>query len=146
LLAKVLFCLAPVVGLLELLLVTIAARLLSMSLLQTIYVGAVLFALVSALGCWLVCVGLIWPRLSSDGSRRQVHGTALLIGPTSGGLLCAVVGFLLAGSFTSHPSSSWGPIGAGIAIFVLTGGIVAAVFTVGPGIFHDLLTGDRRPA
>jgi hypothetical protein len=69
-----------------------------------------------------------------------------VIGPTSGGLLCAVVGFLLAGSFTTHHASSWGPIGAGIAIFVLTGGIVAAVFTVGPGIFHDLLTGDRRPA
>jgi hypothetical protein len=144
--AKVLFCLAPVVALLEVLLVTMAARLLSMSPLQTLYVGAVLFALVSALGCWLVCVGLIWPRLTSDGSRRQVHGTALLIGPISGGVLCTVVGFLLAGSFTTHPASSWAPIVAGAGIFVLTGAIVVAVFSVGPRIFHDLLIGDRRPA
>lgn len=145
LLAKVLFCLAPVVVLLEVLLVTMAARLLSMSPWQTIYVGAVLLALVSALACWLVCVGLMWPRLTSDGSRRQVNGTALLIGPTSGGVLCTVVGFLLAGSFTSHPASSWAPFVAGAAIFLLTGAIIAAVFSVGPRIFQNLLTGERRP-
>jgi hypothetical protein len=146
LLAKVLFCLAPVVALLEVLLVTMAARLLSMSLPQTLYVGAVLFAVVSALSCWLVCVGLIWPRLTSDGSRRQVNGTALLIGPTSGGLLCTIVGFLLAGSFATHPASSWAPVVSGACIFVLTGAVVVIVFSVGPRIFHDLLLGDRRPA
>jgi hypothetical protein len=146
LLAKVLFCLAPVVALLEVLLVTMAARLLSMNLPQTLYVGAVLFAVVSALSCWLVCVGLIWPRLTSDGSRRQVNGTALLIGPTSGGLLCTIVGFLLAGSFATHPASSWAPAVSGACIFVLTGAVVVIVFSVGPRIFHDLLLGDRRPA
>lgn len=145
LLAKVLFCLAPVVALLEVLLVTMAARLLKMSVLQTVYVSGVLIALVSALGCWLVCVGLIWPRLTSEGSRRQVHGTALVVGPVSGGVLCTVVGFLLAGSLASHPASSLTPYASGAGIFVLTGGVVAVVFRVGPRIFHNLLTGDRRP-
>lgn len=145
LLAKVLFCLTPVVALLEVLLITVAARLLRMSLLQTVYVSAVLAALVTALGCWLVCVGLIWPRLTSDGSRRQVHGTALMVGPISGGMLCTVVGFLLAGSFAAHSPASFTPYAAGAGIFVLTGGIVAVVFRAGPRIFHDLLTGDRRP-
>ncbi len=145
LLAKVLFCLAPVVALLEVLLITMAARLLGMSVLQTVYVSAVLVALVTALGCWLVCVGLIWPRLTSDGSRRQVHGTALMVGPISGGILCTVIGFLLAGSFADHSASSLAPYASGAGIFVLTGGIVALVFRIGPRIFHNLLTDDRRP-
>ena len=145
LLAKILFCLAPVVGLLEISLLTIGSRLVRLTVPQTVYVGAVLLALVAALACWLVCVGLMWPRLTSDGSRRQVNATALLVGPTSGGLLCAIVGFLLAGSFASHPASSAAPYASGAAIFVLTGGIVAAVFTIGPPVLRGLLAGDRRP-
>jgi hypothetical protein len=56
------------------------------------------------------------------------------------------VGFLLAGSFANHPASSWAPTVSGACIFVLTGAVVVAVFSVGPRIFHDLLLGDRRPA
>ena len=84
--------------------------------------------------------------LAEDIARvRQVHGTALLVGPITGGGLCMVVGFLLAGSFTSHPGATWAPIGSGLTIFVLTGGVIAAVGIAGPGILRDLLVGDRRP-
>jgi ABC-2 type transport system permease protein len=146
LLAKVIFCLVPVLVLTEWLLVFVAARLLVLSWQQTLFSALVLGALVTALACWLVCVGLIWPRLSSDQSRRQIHGTALMIGPFTGVMLCTLVGLLLAGVYAprSHDPSS--PVIAAASIFTLTGVIIAGVLITGPSIMRYLLTGDRRPA
>jgi hypothetical protein len=146
LLAKIVFCAAPVLLILEVLLVVVGARLLRLSPSDTVFDGLVLGALVLALSAWLVCVGVVWPRLSSDGSRRQIHGTALLVGPTTGVVLCAFVGYLLGLVFTTTPDRAWVQPVSAASIFLLTGSIVAGVWVAGPRLLRDLLSGDRRPA
>jgi hypothetical protein len=145
LLAKILFCAAPVLLILESLLTTAGARLLRLSPAETLFDAVVLAALVLALAAWLVCVGIVWPRLSADGSRRQIHGTALLVGPASGVVLCSFVGYQLGVIFTAAPKHIWVQPVAAASIFLVTGGILIGVRLAGPRLLRDLLSGDRRP-
>jgi hypothetical protein len=146
LLAKWIFCVAPVLILIEVLVVLIGGPLLRLSAGDTIFSAAVMAYLMIALAGVLLCVGLIWPRLSSDNSRRQVHAMALLVGPVSGVMLCASVGWLLSVVYMSVPEQPWHPAAAGISIFGLTGSIIAGVVLLGPRLLEELLVGDRRPA
>lgn len=146
LVAKILVCALPVLALVELLLVTIGARLLRLSPSETVFLAFVFAALVLALSAWLVCAGILWPRLTSDNSRRQIHGVALLVGPTAGVALAAFVGWLLNVVFTVPPHHAATTRTAAILIFLLTGTVVLAVLVAGPRALHALLTGDRRPA
>jgi Putative ATP-binding cassette len=145
-LSKVAFCVVPVLGILEVVLITIGARLLSLSAQQTLFDALVFAALMIALAGWLVCVGIVWPRLSADSSRRQIHGTALLVGPTTGVVLCGFVGWLLIAVYAGPHGKPWLAPAAGASIFAITGLIIAGVVFAGPRLLEELLSGDRRAA
>jgi hypothetical protein len=143
--AKIAFCAAPIVVLVDGLFLVFGTRLLRLTPEQTIFDALALAALLIALSAWLVCVGVIWPRISSDSSRRQLHGMALMVGPISGTALCGIVGWLIGLVYEVSAEHVWVRAGAGLGIFVLTGATAAAVMMVGPRLLRDVLTGDRRP-
>ena len=146
LLAKWIFTAGPVLLVVEVLLIAVGAPLLQLSFSDTLFSAAVMAYLITALGGLLLCVALLWPRLGSDSSRRQVHAMALVVGPITGIMLCATVGGLLSEVYTPYPQHSWDPQLAGIGIFLITGLIIAGVALLGPRLLHELLIGDRRPA
>jgi ABC-type transport system involved in multi-copper enzyme maturation permease subunit len=139
--AKWAACAIPIVLLVEIFL-AMGVRVLGLSPGQAIFTAVALAALVVAVAGWLLCVGLMWPRISSDQSRRQVNMVALMIGPPTSVILCAVVGGFFAAAFR-HAGPH--PLMAPFAIFGLTGAIVAGTLFLAPLLLQQLLTGDRRP-
>jgi ABC-2 type transport system permease protein len=142
--AKWAACAVPIILLVEGFL-AMGVRVLGLSPGQAIFTGVVLAALVVALAGWLLCVGLTWPRVSSDQSRRQVNMVALMVGPPSAVILCAVVGGFFASVFRDAGPNAAGPIVGPLAIFGLTGAIMAGTLYLAPLLLQRLLTGDRRP-
>jgi hypothetical protein len=146
LLSKIAFCAAPVIALVELALVGIGARLLRLSLLDTFFDAIVFAALLTSLACWMVCVGIVWPRLSSDNSRRQISGTALLVGPTSGAAFCGLIGWLLGIVYLAPADNPEIRILAAVFIVAIPLAVIAACLATGPRLLRNLLEDDRRPS
>jgi hypothetical protein len=144
-LSKIAFCGTPVVALVEIALFGIGTRLLRLSPLDTLLDAAAFAALLTALACWLVCVGIIWPRLGGDTSRRQISGTALLVGPTTGAGFCGLIGWLLGAVYLAPPDETMTRVISGALVFALPAAVIAACLATGPRLLRDLLEGDRRP-
>jgi Putative ATP-binding cassette len=128
--AKWIFCAAPVLAIVESILI-VDAIVLKIDLGEALLIGSAFAGLVIALTGGTILISLIWPRLDWDNPSRQVSGAARVGGLLAGIALSGVVYALVVLALiwrTSRPLDST-LCAIGIYLLVTVVAVVAAIMT-----------------